>query len=208
MLDIKNTNRTEQIEEFVDKERWEMAGHFYDIYEDILLVNDLERRLEQFIREDPLFFEPYLLLADVLEDEGHLEQADEMRETAFQKAVRRVVNKDGKFPKVIRWTHVENRHIIRAIHKGALLRWKQGKAEEAMEVLRRLLKSNPTDNTGVRYDLLALKMHLGPDYSDLFLSPQEETVDPNQMDGWFNAHSKAFPEEFAWWWEKMADDAA
>ncbi|MFO8019270.1 MAG: hypothetical protein R6U96_11585 [Promethearchaeia archaeon] len=203
MLEIRNAKRKKQIEEFIDDEHREVASKYYEIFDRHFLVHDLKRKMKGLIKKDRRYFDPYLMLADILYDEGKIERSRKIRELAFRKAMLRVVNKDGKFPKVLSWGWLENRHIIRAIQQGALLRWEEGKTEEALEIFRNLLKSNPKDNIGPRYDILAIKMNLGPDYEEQFQSSERGFIDASKIYRWFEIHSKKFTEEFGWWWNEM-----
>ena len=55
---------------------------------------------------------------------------------------------------------MENRHIIRTILIKAISLWKAGKTDYALNLFRKLLKSNPGDNTGVRNYILAIRMKM------------------------------------------------
>ncbi|MGV9173984.1 MAG: tetratricopeptide repeat protein [Promethearchaeia archaeon] len=206
MLEIKNMERKQRIEEFIDKEHREAASEYYEIYDKILTAHDLKEQMELSIKKDPLFFDPYLVLANYYRDEGKFERAKKIRELAFQKAMLRVVNNEGKFPKIMEWVWLENRHIIRAIYQGGLMRWKDGKIEEALEIFRNLLKSNPTDNIAARYEILAIRMDLGPDFKEIFQSSREGFTDATQIARWFELNSRHFPEEFGWWWKEIEQE--
>ena len=56
----------------------------------------------------------------------------------------------------IEWGWLENQSIIRGLQNGAIKRWKEGKAKEVKQVFQNLLKTNPNDNSGDRYHLLAI----------------------------------------------------
>ena len=54
------------------------------------------------------------------------------------------------------WGYVENRAYMRAIQYMGELYWDSGENEKAIEIFRLLLKLNPNDNQGVRYEIAAL----------------------------------------------------
>jgi len=58
---------------------------------------------------------------------------------------------------VLEWGWLENRHIIKAILNKALSHWVKGETDEALELFRKILSTNPGDNPGVRFYILAIK---------------------------------------------------
>lgn len=54
------------------------------------------------------------------------------------------------------WGDMENRAYMRAIQYMGELYWDNGEKEKAIELFRILLKLNPGDNQGVRYEIAAL----------------------------------------------------
>jgi hypothetical protein len=51
---------------------------------------------------------------------------------------------------------LENRAYLRALQYRADLFWGDGKSDDAIKLFRLLLKLNPNDNQGVRYEISAL----------------------------------------------------
>lgn len=54
------------------------------------------------------------------------------------------------------WGYMDNRAYLRAIQYRGDLYWDNGENEKAIELFRLLLKLNPNDNQGVRYEIAAL----------------------------------------------------
>jgi len=195
---IKNVRRTNQIVEFIDKDH-KVANEYYEFIDNGLSHEQLKRSLKRLIDEDPFFFDSYLILADIFYDEGRDNQAKDLLQRAFQKAMMKIVNKEGKWPKIMEWGWVENRHIIRTLDRWATELWDDGKKEDALTILRNLLKSNPKDNIGARYSILAVRMNLDSSYESQFSSKLPGYIDAYEISKWFEKNSKKFPEEFDWW---------
>jgi hypothetical protein len=77
-----------------------------------------------------------------------------------------------------------------------------GTPSEALEIFRSLLRTNPNDNIGARYCILAIRMGLGPDYEGRFLV-EPGFIDAEEISRWFEKHSRKFPDEFGWWWKEI-----
>lgn len=200
---IVNPRRLRQIEEFIDRYH-QIIHEYYNIIDEELEVPLLKRRMRQLIKKDPNFFDPYLSLVDCLQMDGDYFQAKKILRAGYENAMRLIVDKEGRWPKVMEWAYLQNRHLIRVIDRWAYELWEGGKYEEALEIFRNLLKTNPGDNIGARYSILALKMGLNTSYEDQFLSPHiEGYIDGMKISNWFEENSKRFPEEFAWWWNEM-----
>lgn len=67
-----------------------------------------------------------------------------------------VTEKSGQWPEKLEWGWIENRHIIRAFVNMGILYWKKNKTLEAYSLFQKLLETNPNDNAGVRYFMLAI----------------------------------------------------
>lgn len=197
---ITNPKRRKQIEEFLDKGCSEMDT-YYDLMDNPKIkVTTIKMEMGKLITKNPDFYDSYLLLANILRSERKEQQARELLFTAYQRAVQRIVDKEGNFPKRIEWGWLENRHLIRAIESGAFELWEQNKNEEALEIFRKLLKSNPNDNIGARYDILALRLGLDSDFEQTFIvKDNPDYLDAMKEINWFYANCKKFPEEFDWW---------
>ncbi|MEK7161735.1 MAG: hypothetical protein AAB729_03535 [Patescibacteria group bacterium] len=198
---ITNPHRKKQIEEFRDKDHAVMR-EFYDITEEVSNRKKLKTEMRRLIEEDPIFFDPYITLADLLLDEEKNEEAKHLIRDAYQKAMLLIVDKDGNWPKEMAWGWLENRHIMRAIEHYAYQIWEEGKIEEALDIFRRLLKTNPGDNQGTRHNILAIRLGLGTDWQEPFMvkegSMAGQALEAGPLHKWFDENSKKFPEEFDW----------
>ncbi|MFN3467731.1 MAG: tetratricopeptide repeat protein [Candidatus Brocadiales bacterium] len=193
------------MEEFVGEDSAGMS-QYYDLLERDLEPDQLKKGMRRLIKKDPMFFDPYLELADILEEEGNHEEARKLLKDAYVKAVRLISDRNGNWPKALDWGFLENRHIIRAIARWAHELWGEGRPELALEIYRRLLKSNPNDNIGARYEILAIRMGYNSNYSEkLFSGIGPGFVDADKSDEWFEKNARKFPEEFEWWFKEVGE---
>lgn len=146
--------------------------------------------MEKLIGKDPDFYDPYLVLKDILISEGSLKKARLLLFNAYEKAAKRIVDKNGSFPKLMEWGWLENRHIIRTIESFARELWALGGVEDALEIFRKILRFNPHDNTGARHDILAIRLRLKSDYKDRFaVKDRPGFLDAIKMTDWFDFRS-------------------
>ena len=101
----------------------------------------------------------------------------------------------------VRMGILENRHIIRALINMGVLLWKEGNSDESYGLFMHLLKSNPMDNAGVRYYILAILEKM-PEVTF------KERFDKggywnNEIDIWFSGKSKHYKKELGWWLEQL-----
>lgn len=200
-----NPKRNKQIEEFIASDS-EVMSQYYDLLERNPSPGQLKREMLKLIKKDPMFFDPYLNLAHILEEEGNHTKSRELLKDAYVKAVRLISDKDGNWPKSLEWGFLENRHIIRAIDCWAHKLWEEGRPELALEIFRRLLRSNPNDNIGARYEILAIRMGYNADYAEkMFPGMASGFIDANKLDKWFDKNAGKFPEEFDWWLKEIEE---
>jgi hypothetical protein len=55
-----------------------------------------------------------------------------------------------RFDGVLSWYQIDNRPFLRCMHGFGLCLWRLGRFSEAVQILRRMLWLNPSDNQGVR----------------------------------------------------------
>ena len=198
---ITNPHRRKQIEEFTDKDHAVMH-EFYEITGEVTDRKKLKAEMQRLIKEDPLFFDSYIVLAEMLLYEGKDAESRSVIREAYEKAVWQIADKDGNWPKEMAWGWLENRHLMRAIDEYAQQLWGEGKTDEALDILRRLLKANPRDNQGVRHSILAIRLGLTPAYEDQFMvkdGPMAgQALEAGPLHAWFEKHAKDFPDEFDW----------
>lgn len=198
---ITNPHRKKQIQEFTDDNR-PVLSRYYDVLEHNLSPLQLETKMRQLIKKDPDFYEPYIAIADMYVDQGMEEEARTLVYQGFCRAMKRIVDSQGRFPQNIPWGWLENRHMVRIIYQQAYECWVVGDTESALYLLRNLLRSNPNDNIGARYDILAIRLKLDTDYEYRFATPDiSGYMDAFKVHKWFEKESKKFPDEFDWWWK-------
>ena len=165
----------------------------------------LERALRTLIAEDPDYYDPYLMLRDLLRRTNRADEGVALLDTAHDRALARVTDADGNWPRALDWGWLENRHVIRVFLNQAIARWEAGDTETARDLFRNLLRSCPNDNVGARDYLLALRLGMtfaaferkfktGPGYDAL------------KMLDWFEENSPRFPDEFDGWKQAVGYD--
>jgi tetratricopeptide (TPR) repeat protein len=78
---------------------------------------------------------------------------DEKRVEVIKIAFDKTRQKFTEWPKEMLWGYMENRQYLRAIQYRGDLYWDDGELESAKEIFKLLLKLNPGDNQGVRYEI-------------------------------------------------------
>lgn len=165
-------------------------------------LNDIEKKLLGIIKVDPDFIPAYMELWQFYEQfKGREKEAATYLEIAYRIALDLVRDGKKKFPSVMEWGYIENRSVIRALLNGAVKRWDNGHTEEALHVLRGILKSNPNDNPGVRYLLLAILE--GMTYTQYATRFEKGDYMDKSIWPWFEEKSKQHPEDFKWWENAM-----
>ncbi|MFO7968055.1 MAG: hypothetical protein R6U44_10705 [Archaeoglobaceae archaeon] len=200
--------------EFVDENR-DVMENYYDVLEDYYDLREkggsgdveslklVEDKIWGLIEKDPDFLDPYILLYDILKEEENPQQAEELLDNAYERAVALITDKNGNWPDILEWMHLENRHIIRTILNKAILLWENEDFKNALELFRKLLKTNPGDNVGARHYILAIRMGMTFDeFEDRF--DKGGYYDTELMD-WFEDNYKDFPDEFGWWEEAVEE---
>ena len=202
---IVNPKRKKQIKEFFDEDRPVMSK-YYDLLDGDLSTMKMRKEMEKLIQKDPDFYDPYLIVADILKRQRKTKEARKLLYTTYERALKRIVDKEGNFPEKIEWGWLENRHLVRAIEKWGWELWEQKKTDEALEIFRKLLKSNPNDNIGARQNILAIRLGLKSDYEKMFtLEDNPGYLDGSKSNEWFAKHSEKFPDEFGWWFKAVEE---
>lgn len=186
---------------FMDKDRKVMSAYYdlCDYYDsDDCDYPSAEKRLREFINEDPDFLDPYLTLMEILLEKGNDAEAGRLLNDAYERAVKLITDEDGNWPDELLWGRLENRHIIRTLFAKAQDFWEKEDNDKALDILRGLLRTNPNDNVGARYYILAIR--LGMDYGgfrERFVG-ELDSYDERILE-WFDENSPLFPEDFAVW---------
>ncbi len=185
---------------FVDKDR-PVQMKYYDALDRLDTASDREtiRAMKKLIKEDPDFLDPYLILHGIYQDNSKWEKADEILNEAYERAINTISGKKGNWPDVLLWGFMENRHIIRTIFNKGVSLWDNGKNDDALDIFRKLLKSNPNDNVGVRDFILAIRMDMSfEEYDERF---NKGGYYDSESIKWFEENAPKFQDEFGWWFE-------
>ncbi len=183
--------------EFMDKDRTvvrefdEIDEKFEQVYETVI------SQLEKLIKADPDYFDIYLLLYRLFKFQGNYLDARKTLDKAYKRAIKLITDENGNWPDVLMWGWMDNRHIIRTIATKATFLWEEGKFIEALELFRKLLKTNPSDNIGARHLILAIRMGISP--SEFNRRFDKGGYSDRTLDVWFDKNSVKFPDEFDWW---------
>ncbi len=189
-----------KLREFLEKGR-PVMGEYYDILESSHNTEDIRILIER----DPDFYDSYLYVANDLRKSGHESEARELEDKAFKRARARIEDKQGNWPDRMPWGWLENRHIIRALGVGADNLWKDDKTDEALDIYRKLFRSNFDDNIGARYAIIALRMGLSYDEYMKQVWPQS-SVPAERINKWFKKNAPKFPEELKEWKKHCKDE--
>jgi len=121
--------------------------------------------LESALKIDKDYVQTYIGLISTYGVLGKKDKESEMTKVAFEKTLKEF----PKWPKRMEWGYLENRAYLRAIQYMADLYWDNGKDDKAIGLFRLLLKLNPNDNQGVRYEIAGLYVGLnGEDINKMF----------------------------------------
>jgi len=185
--------------EFIDYDHAVMR-EYYDIIEQDIPASTLLQKMQRLMQADENFYDPFLISAEILFAQGKTEEAQAIAKDAYERAVARIVDSKGRWPKFMRWGFLENRHLMRALEFYAGLCWAAGDCEEALKIYRQLLHINPEDNQGVRYTILAIRMGLGQkEWQRPFVVEKDGKIiglDAYKSSKWFDENVQKFPEEF------------
>lgn len=185
---------------FVDKNRPTQIK-YYDMLDRLETATDreMEKAMKKLIKEDPDFLDPYLILHGIYQDNEKWKEADEILNEAYERAINTISEKKGNWPDLLLWGFMENRHIIRTIFNKGVILWDNGKIDEALDIFRKLLKSNPNDNVGVRDFILAIRMDMSfEEYEERF--NKGGYYDSESIE-WFEVNAPNYQDEIGWWFE-------
>jgi tetratricopeptide (TPR) repeat protein len=184
--------------EYLDKDHKVMSD-FYDLCEihDGSNTLSVKRQLENLIKKDPDYLDPYLFLREILQEKSNSGEAEKLLDDAYRRAIELITDKKGNWPDILEWAYLENRHIIRTILNKALSLWENEETDDALELFRKLLKTNPGDNVGARDYILAIRMDMS--FEDFERRFNKGGFYDNEMINWFEKNYKKFPDEFDWW---------
>lgn len=193
---------SEKEREFVDKKR-ELMGDYYDLLDAIenMELEEVKKALKAMIEKDPDYLDPYLLLFEILLNEGNIFEADELLDEAYSRALALITDENGQWPDSLRWGFLQNRHVIRTLLTKGIILWGDQLNDEALAIFRKLLATNPGDNVGARFYILAIRMGIGFDEFDERFN-KGGYYDAEIIE-WFDENYKKFPDEFGEWETKI-----
>ncbi len=194
---ITNANRKKPIEEFID-ENHAVINEYSAIYDRDMSREETVTLMRKLIKKDPDFFDSYHTIIEALFEEDKIQEAITLLKEAYQRALTRIVDKKGRWPKRMEWGWRENRHLMRIIETYSIYCWQAGNTQEALTIFRNLLKVCPGDNLGARFNILAI--HLGLSYSEWYTLFKVENSPVQGLDGiklykWFQQHAKKFSDD-------------
>ena len=193
---IINPEQKNQIEEFIDQDHAVM-DEYYTIFDGDMTRKDVLKLMHKLMKVDPDFYDTYHIVIGVLFEENKTEQAGKLLKDAYIRALTRIVDAQGQWPKLMRWGFLENRHLMRIIDRYALYCWDTGNTDEALPIYRKLLAVNPNDNQGARESILAIRMGMSfKGWEKKFALKDGDGLDAMKLAKWFDTHAKKFPEEF------------
>lgn len=121
--------------------------------------------LESALKMDEDYAQTYVGLICAYGNLGKKKEYEKAVRTAYEKTLK----KFPKWPKSMEWGWLDNRAYLRAIQYMAELHWDNGENDEAIDLFKLLLKLNPNDNQGIRYEIAGLYAGLnGDDVNDMF----------------------------------------
>jgi tetratricopeptide (TPR) repeat protein len=185
------------MKEFIDIE--------HSVQEEFNLLMDLDlkditwiiKKLQELIKEDPNYFDPYVYLHKLYLELENFFESEKILLEGYNRALQLILNVNDLWPSRLRWTIIENRHIIRLLETVGIWYWRNNDYDKALNLFRKLLKSDPNDNIGVRYYILALKMNV--DYINFNECLDKGGFYDCEIEEWFSQDHKKFPDEFEWW---------
>lgn len=188
--------------EFIDSEH-PIEDNYYKIMDRYTGKNAhyIISKLRKLIDLDPYFFDAYTSLVDMCYSIEDFHKGDTIIKQASERALKKIVDRKGVWPDRLEWGWLENRHIIRAILNQAILSWKGEIFNEALDLLRKLLRSNPNDNIGARFYILGIRMNIS--FIDFELRFSGYGFYDKDILEWFNFNYKSYPDEFEWWDKEM-----
>lgn len=200
LFDYNNSSPDEG--EYIDRER-EVVNDYHNLIQEEPGIPLLKVELKKLIKKDPDFFGSYLTLFKILQNEGKQKEAEKLLDEAYKRAINLITDKKGEWPDLLEWGWVENRHIISTILNKAVLLWKSSKTDDALDLFRKLLKSNPGDNAGVRNYILAIRMKMS--FKKFEKRFNKGGFYDSHLSDWFEKNYKKFPDEFDWW-DKLMEE--
>ncbi|MCR4314367.1 MAG: hypothetical protein NUV84_03925 [Candidatus Uhrbacteria bacterium] len=122
---VVNSRRKKRIETFTDKDHSVMEA-YYELLESSTSNKELKKGMETLMTEDPDFYDPYIVVADLEIGVGNVKKGLRLIQSGFERAIMRIADTRGEWPIEMPWGYLENRHLMRMIERFAMLVWEQG----------------------------------------------------------------------------------
>ena len=113
-------------------------------------LDEAERVFKVVLAQMPDHLDAIHHLAMVLSDRDLFDQARDLWEQSVHIARKAFPQDFEPGRDRLEWGWLENRPFLRCLHGLALVRYEEGRAEEALRLFQELLSLNPNDNQGVR----------------------------------------------------------
>jgi tetratricopeptide (TPR) repeat protein len=140
---------------------------YYDAM-DLVNASDFSKAEELLLKAkemDPDYVQTYVGFVSAYSREKDKAKREKCIKIGYEKTLKLF----PKWPRRLEWGFLENRAYLRAIGYMADLYWDHGDYDKAEELFRLVLKLNPEDNQGVRYEIAAMLAGLnGPDLNKMF----------------------------------------
>jgi len=121
--------------------------------------------LDAALKMDEDYVQTYIGFICAYGNLGKEKEYEDAVKTAYQKTLK----KFPKWPKEMSWYDMDNRAYLRAIQYMAEWYWDNEEKDEAIKLFKLLLKLNPGDNQGARYEIAGLYAGLcGNDINEMF----------------------------------------
>jgi len=199
----------DEVYEFIDKDRFKVNKMYWEFIESED-AEDIEKSisiLKNIIKKDPDYFDPYITLHEYYLENTEPDKAIVVLVEGYDRAMD-LIMLDGEFPDELLWGFLENRHIVRMIFNYALLMWRLEDTERAVSLMLQLLRSNPGDNIGARYYIVAILEGFESEeaFEAGFMEDGEEYIDWQKQEGWFQEKIVKHKRVLGWWLDMEEDE--
>ncbi len=208
LYDLPEYEDEDKVYEFIDRDRYEVNQLYWDFLEsrDADDVKKAIKTLKAIIKKDKNYFDPYITLHEYYIMDDDFKKAVEIIEEGFNRAIN-LVSRNDKFPDELPWGFIENRHIIRMIFNFAMFAWENGNKEIALDIFMKLLKSNPNDNIGARYSIVAILEGCESQeaYEEQFEVEDGYGLEYGALEEWFEKSVQKHKDVLGWWLDEMQE---
>jgi len=199
----------DEVYEFIDKDRFKVNEMYWEFIEseDAEHIEKSIKVLKNIIKKDPDYFDPYITLHEYYLANDEPDKAIVILVDGYNRAMD-LVMLDGEFPDELLWGFLENRHIVRMIFNYALLMWRLEDKDRAVSLMLQLLRSNPGDNIGARYYIVAILEGFESEeaFESDFMEEGKEYLDWQKQEEWFQEKVVKHRNLLGWWLDMEEDE--